>query len=168
MFRFKRAEESEISAVQIIAEATWEQTYSSILSKDQIDYMYNRMYSTDKLRKQFANGHLFYFVYNNLDLAGFASIEITHDKVWKLHKIYVEPQQQGQGAGKALLEFMINKVRSLGGAHLLLNVNRENKARFFYEKNGFTINETADIDIGNEYFMNDYIMALPIEHFEEE
>ncbi len=167
MFGFKRAEENEMAEIQIIADATWKKTYSSILSKDQIDYMYNRMYSTEKLQKQFANGHLFYFVYNNLDLAGFASIENTHDKVWKLHKIYVVPQQQGQGVGKALLEFMINKVRSLGGAQLLLNVNRENNARFFYEKNGFTIKETADIDIGNGYFMNDYIMALPIGHFEE-
>ncbi len=163
MFRFKRADESEISAIQIIADATWKQTYISILSKDQIDYMYNWMYSKDELLKQFENGHLFYFIYNNWDIAGFASIEKIDDNICKLHKIYVVPQQQGKGVGKALLEFIINKVRSLGSAQLLLNVNRKNKARFFYEKHGFIIKEKADIEIGNRYFMNDYIMALNIE-----
>lgn len=168
MFRFKRADESEIGAIQAIADATWKRTYSSILSKDQIDYMYNWMYSRDELVRQIQNGHLFYFIYNDLDLVGFASIENVDDKVWKLHKIYVVPQQQGKGAGKALLEFVINKVRSLGGIELLLNVNRQNIARCFYEKNGLTIKEKADIDIGNGYFMNDYIMTLPIERFGEE
>ena len=163
MFRFKRADESEISAIQIIADATWKQTYISILSKDQIDYMYNWMYSKDELLKQFENGHLFYFIYNDWDIAGFASIEKIDDNIWKLHKIYVVPQQQGKGVGKALLEFIINKVRSLGSAQLLLNVNRENKARFFYEKHSFIIKEKADIEIGNRYFMNDYTMALNIE-----
>ncbi len=168
MFRFKRAEESEIGAIQAIADAIWKQTYQSILSKEQIDYMYDWMYSHEELLGQIQNGHLFYFVYNDWDLSGFASIENTNDGVWKLHKIYVVPQQQGKGCGEELLQFIINKVRSLGGFELLLNVNRHNKARFFYEKNGFTIKEEADIDIGNGYFMNDYILTLPIEQFEEE
>jgi hypothetical protein len=37
-------------------------------------------------------------------------------------------------------------------------MNRNNKARQFYEKNGFIIIKEEDIDIGNNYFMNDYVM----------
>ena len=166
MFGFKRADETEIGEVQIIAEATWRQTYSSILSKEQIDYMYELMYSKTALEKQFQNAHLFYFVYTDLDIAGFTSIEDLGCGVWKLQKIYVVPQQQGKGAGKALLEFIVNKVRSLGGIQLLLNVNRDNQARLFYEKNGFIINEKADIYIGNGYFMHDYIMAYDVDILE--
>ena len=45
-----------------------------------------------------------------------------------------------------------------GAVSLLLNVNRQNKAKFFYEKLGFTVIKEEDIDIGNGYFMNDYVM----------
>jgi hypothetical protein len=43
---------------------------------------------------------------------------------------------------------------------MILNVNRYNKARFFYEKFGFKIIDEVDISIGNNYFMNDYVMEL--------
>jgi ribosomal protein S18 acetylase RimI-like enzyme len=37
-------------------------------------------------------------------------------------------------------------------------VNRRNKARNFYEKNGFYVIEEINLDIGNGYVMDDYIM----------
>jgi hypothetical protein len=44
-----------------------------------------------------------------------------------------------------------------------LTVNRKNyKAINFYFKNGFTIKEIADFDIGNGFFMNDFIMIKKI------
>jgi len=46
---------------------------------------------------------------------------------------------------------------------LLLNVNRQNKARFFYEKLGFKIAYSEDIEIGNGYLMNDFVMVKDIE-----
>jgi hypothetical protein len=41
-------------------------------------------------------------------------------------------------------------------------VNRYNKARQFYEKMGFVVIGEEDIDIGNNYLMNDYIMEVPV------
>jgi ribosomal protein S18 acetylase RimI-like enzyme len=43
-----------------------------------------------------------------------------------------------------------------------LNVNRNNKALGFYQKFGFVILREEDIDIGNGYFMNDYIMVCKL------
>jgi len=37
-------------------------------------------------------------------------------------------------------------------------VNRYNAAKGFYEKLGFEITGTEDIDIGDGYFMNDFTM----------
>ena len=45
---------------------------------------------------------------------------------------------------------------------LQLQVNRYNKARNFYENLGFTVLYKADFDIGNGYFMNDYVMELSL------
>jgi hypothetical protein len=41
-------------------------------------------------------------------------------------------------------------------------VNRYNKAKGFYEKLGFKVIGKEDIDIGNGYLMNDYVMQLEI------
>jgi ribosomal protein S18 acetylase RimI-like enzyme len=57
---------------------------------------------------------------------------------------------------------VVDQIRDAGGKSLLLNVNRSNKALDFYEKAGFTIKETVDIEIGNGFFMNDYIMEKAI------
>ena len=95
-------------------------------------------------------------------LAGFASFGKFENTTWKLYKLYILPSAQGNNAGKNLLDFVIRKVISTGALHLILTVNRNNKALFFYKKNGFTISDEADTDIGNGYFMNDYIMSLSL------
>jgi hypothetical protein len=41
---------------------------------------------------------------------------------------------------------------------LQLDVNRQNRARYFYEKQGFKIKTEKDTDIGNGYWMRDFIM----------
>jgi ribosomal protein S18 acetylase RimI-like enzyme len=43
---------------------------------------------------------------------------------------------------------------------VFLNVNKYNKAQFFYNKLGFTISKEEVIDIGNNYIMDDYVMEL--------
>ncbi len=93
---------------------------------------------------------------------GFASFSPKEEEisVFHLYKIYVPPRQQGTGTGKMLLDYVINAIKKRGATALTLNVNRYNKARYFYEKRGFTIAHEVDIDIGEGYFMNDYIMKL--------
>ena len=60
------------------------------------------------------------------------------------------------------------RVTGIGGiffkaSELQLQVNRNNSAKDFYLKFGFTILYEADFEIGNGYFMNDYVMSLVLE-----
>ncbi|RYD70869.1 MAG: N-acetyltransferase, partial [Sphingobacteriales bacterium] len=41
---------------------------------------------------------------------------------------------------------------------LQLNVNKNNKAKDFYLKAGFTVKEPVKIDIGGGYFMDDFVL----------
>lgn len=82
--------------------------------------------------------------------------------IFKLHKIYVLANQQGKGTGKFIINYIINDIKTKGAVVLQLQVNRYNKARDFYEKLGFLVTEEADFDIGNGYFMNDYVMEKRI------
>ena len=66
--------------------------------------------------------------------------------------------QQGKGTGRFVIDYVIAAIKKKGAASLLLQVNRNNPARLFYDKLGFTIIDEIDADIGHGYFMNDYIM----------
>ena len=74
-------------------------------------------------------------------LLGFASV----DREW-LESLYVDPESQGAGVGRALLEVV--KQASPNG--LALHVfTRNARARRFYEAAGFTLVESGD-GSGNE------------------
>ncbi len=153
---------NDIKYIQKITAATWQQTYTPILSKDQIDYMLEKFYSTPSLEEQIKNKHYFFLALQNYSPVGFASFSHVGEKTYKLQKLYVLPDVQKTGAGKKLFETVETVAKSMGAETLILNVNRKNKAKIFYEKNGFRVIREEDIDIGNGYFMNDYIMSLTL------
>ncbi len=76
-----------------------------------------------------------------------------------MHKIYVLPSMQGKNVGQALISAVESIAREAGMQKLSLNVNRDNKAAGFYERNGFEKTGEEDIDIGDGFFMNDAIMT---------
>ena len=104
------------------------------------------------------DGSQFIFVYDEDEPAGFASYQEIRPAVWKLHKIYVLATQQGKGTGKFMIDHITKQIQQLSATSLQLQVNRDNKAKGFYEKIGFTVIETINLDIGNGFFMNDYVM----------
>ncbi|MGI8951778.1 MAG: GNAT family N-acetyltransferase [Chitinophagaceae bacterium] len=159
----KKATVKNISIIQQIVYKTWPVAYEKILSDAQLKYMLQLIYSTDALQKQLNEGQQFYIAELENQSIGFAAFGFYDEpSIYKLHKLYVLPETQGTGIGKMLLEFIINEVKKLNATSLILNVNRNNKAKIFYEKNGFKIIKEEDIDIGNGYFMNDYVMEIKL------
>ena len=155
---------NDINTICTLAEKIWPATYEELLTKDQVNYMMNWIYSPASLEEQIVEKkHQFLILEEDERPVGFASYSTTPEPhVFKLHKIYVLPDQQGKGLGKYIIDFITEKIRTLGANALQLNVKRDNNARFFYEKLGFYIVEEVDIDIGNNYFMRDYIMEKKV------
>lgn len=158
MLSVRNATCSDIPLIRELTFNTWPQTYSSIISKEQIDFMLEMMYSEASLTDQMNNGNQFIIINDTNEPVGFAAYQEIEPSLFKLHKIYILATQQGKGTGKFLINHIIHIMKQLGAVSLQLQVNRDNKARFFYEKNGFTIIQEADFDIGNGFFMNDYVM----------
>jgi ribosomal protein S18 acetylase RimI-like enzyme len=160
----KQADPSDIPAIITVAEATWEPTYRDFIDPAQIRFMYEAIYSASSLRKQMEElGHTFLLLQETNIPVAFASFSPRAEEptIFKLHKIYLLPNQQGKGLGKLLMEEVCNRVRQAGGTFLDLNVNRYNPARHFYERTGFSIIREEDIPIG-PYWMNDYVMRRVI------
>jgi GNAT superfamily N-acetyltransferase len=121
--------------------------------------MLNEMYSPEALVQQFREGITFLLVERNGLALGFAAFSETNtlEQVFKLHKLYLLPSEQGKGTGKLLIEEVGSQAKKLGGLILELNVNRGNKAVEFYKKQGFDIHQTLDIPY-HTFVLNDYIM----------
>jgi ribosomal protein S18 acetylase RimI-like enzyme len=158
MFNIRTASKPDIPLIRELTYKVWPQTYAFILSQAQIDYMLQMMYSEASLVQQMEDGCNFVLVYDGEQPAGFASFQSTGNGIFKLHKIYVLPSQQGKGTGRFLLDYILKEIKQQGAVSLQLQVNRYNKAKDFYQKLGFTVIEEADFDIGNGFFMNDYVM----------
>ncbi|QNF33676.1 GNAT family N-acetyltransferase [Adhaeribacter swui] len=153
----------DLPAILSVAEQTWAPTYQSILSAEQIAYMYQEIYDPSALEKQASEGQQFLLLLHNQKPAGFAAYSRQKEAtVFKLNKIYVLPSCQGHGFGYQLIKAVEDAAKRAGGTTLLLNVNRHNPAKAFYENCGYTVAYEEDIPIG-PYFMNDYVMQKELE-----
>lgn len=157
--------ESDFETIRAIAKIVWPVTYSEILSDEQLEYMFEMMYSVKSLQEQ-ANKkkHHFIIAYENNKALGFASYEIDCEKTnkTKVHKIYILPNLQGKGIGKRIIEFISNEAIKKQNKAIYLNVNRYNSAKDFYLKIDFKIVKEEDIEIGSGYLMEDYVMEKSI------
>jgi len=150
----------ELSLTQNLAEKIWPSAYGTILSKEQLSYMLNWMYSIETLEKSFDKGNEFYCAFDNDLPLGFLELEFLSEEASsvKLQKIYVLPSEQNKGIGKIFLQLALLRAKNRGARNVILQVNRANKAVQFYLKNNFCIISEEDFPIGNDYYMNDYVM----------
>lgn len=155
----RRASTADIPLIRSIAAHTWPAAYGNILSEAQIAYMLKLFYSPAALKQQFENGHRFILETDK----GFASYNALTKQTYKLQKLYVLPEIQSCGTGSKLIHQVETEAKNEGASTLLLNVNRENPAIKFYTNHGFKIVREEDIDIGNGFFMNDYIMEKTLD-----
>jgi len=155
---------THIPVIVEIAEITWAATYGRILTPEEMRYMLDTIYAADTLLGVMQDGsQKFLLIKEKNGYAGFASYGERQNEpgVFKLHKIYVLPNNQGKGYGKLLIDSVKQELVSQNVIALDLNVNRYNPALAFYKKLGFKVIREEDVPIG-QYFMNDYVMRLEL------
>lgn len=159
----RAADIDDIGLIGYIAQQVWPVAYKDILSEEQLNYMLTLFYSPASLRKQITSDkHHFLIAELNDEAVGFASFGRIDAHVFKLHKLYVLSTIQKNGIGKALVDAVKEGVKEEGGSVLRLNVNRNNAAQNFYQRLGFQIVGQEDIDIGNGFLMQDFVMESGI------
>lgn len=165
MFTLRKATLADCELIQKLAQQIFPITYQEILTPEQIDYMMEWMYSLDNILKQMEEeGHVYFLAYDENSLAGYVSVQPQGKDVFHLQKIYVLPSYQGAHCGSFLFREAIKYIKEVHPAPCLmeLNVNRHNKALKFYENMGMKKLREGDFEIGNGYYMNDYIMGMEI------
>ena len=160
--QIKPATVEHLPAIRDLAAVIWRTHYPGIISRAQIDYMLERMYALETLRDELKNHSMRFEQMLLADvLIGFAGYGPTEEsRTWKLHKLYVLPEQHGRGFGSQLLRHCETQAQSLGAQRMLLNVNKHNtRAIAAYERNGYTVSDSVRVDIGNGFVMDDFVMV---------
>ncbi len=163
--RIREADERDVPTIIGLAHRIWSAHYPSIIGQAQIDYMLSRMYAPDTILKEMTKTGIRY------DIAEVDGHAVGYSAYgpgpapgeMKLHKLYVLPEHQGLGLGKALMR----QAAAWGSANalptIILAVNKRNeRAVAAYRRCGFSIRESVVVDIGGGFVMDDYIMTSPI------
>lgn len=163
----RKATIKDIPKIGAMAGIVFRETYKDILSAGQMEYMMDMMYSPESLLRQMtAEGNVF-FLEEGKGYVSYRPDGVTRDGRERFHleKLYVMPAYQKTGLGRVLFELVVSEVRAAAGgrpARLELNVNRGNPALTFYRHIGMYTARQGDFPIGNNYYMNDFIMALDL------
>ena len=150
----------DLKTINDLAYRIWPATYGKILPEKQLAYMLDLFYNEKALQQNVADNHRFILIKENEVAVGFADYELQYknDAVTRIHKIYVLPETQGKGFGKKMIQYIENKALEAKNLKLSLNVNRFNKAKDFYESQGFKVAFEEDVQLDFDYLMEDYRM----------
>ncbi len=153
---------ADVDAIAALARIVWQDAYPGIITQAQIDYMLEQRYNTLRLLEELGMPNLWWDkVTVDGKLAAFASTLTTEKRdEMKLDKLYVDPLRQRLGLGGRLIAHVSERALAQGCTTLILAVNKRNEpAIAAYRKNGFVVRDAVRVDIGNDFVMDDFIMA---------
>jgi len=155
------ASPSAIPTIQALARRIWYDCYPGIITRQQIEYMLELMYSTQVIEKEIAAGVFWELVSYRGEAIGYVSCELDEQtRELHLHKLYLLKGLHGKGLGQQLLGHVKAKARELRAEAITLRVNRNNeKAVAAYKRAGFVVSAENVGDIGGGFVMDDYIMT---------
>ena len=163
----------DFPALAALAGLIWRAHYIPIIGAAQVDYMLAQRTAPEAMAAYVGAAdrwlHLWREAAEGVDLGttakgalvGYCShSELPDPREMKLEQLYVRPDRQGRGIGARMLGFVEDNARARGRDRLVLTVNRHNTGSIaFYRRAGFEVREAARFDIGQGYFMDDFIMV---------
>jgi RimJ/RimL family protein N-acetyltransferase len=156
---FKRATTEDIRQIQALARRIWDEAYKDMLSKEQIGYMLEMMYSEETITEEILKGIIWEIILYNDIPCGYISYASGEDNSVKLSKIYIDKKYRGKDVAEDSINRVLQYAAGNGKHNVFLTVNKKNRRAIrAYEKSGFTIAAPVITDIGNGFFMDDYVM----------
>lgn len=152
--------ETLLQKTEELANIIWNEHYSTILSKHQIDYMLQKYQCKKAMEYQIKNEKYQYFaLVENMNEIGYFAVKFDFDDIF-LSKLYLLKESRGKGYSKEIIDYI--EKNSQGKKSIYLTVNKNNPSISIYKKLGFEIEKECVTDIGCGYVMDDYIMRKMI------
>ncbi len=161
----RSATSAELPLMEQLARKIWPFAYGKILDRKQIEYMIKLMYALPVVQEEVASGIVYELILDGENPIGFISYGPykADPPTIKLHKLYLDPSYHGRGIGSMALQHALASARLAKARFLRLNVNKYNAPAIrAYQRNGFVQVESVKVDIGNGYFMDDFVMQAEL------
>ena len=152
----ERAEEKDIAALSALASRIVKEYYDPLLGAKQNDYMIAKFQSPEAIASQMAAGYRYYFLLKEGERVGFLGFYPRGEEMY-ISKLYLQRSARGSGLGKIAFDFVVAEARREGKRAVTLNVNKYNPTIAVYEALGMKRVRAECNDIGNGYFMDDYV-----------
>ncbi len=168
----RRLTGEDVLLLQQIGRKTFEETFSSSNSKENMEKYLEKGFSLIKLQGEIDDPNAeFYFAMQDNNIIGYLKLnigqsqtEIKNDNALEIERIYVLKEFHGQNIGQQLIEKAFERAFSQQVDFIWLGVWEKNKRAIqFYTKNGFIAFDKHIFKLGDEEQM-DIMMKLKLAH----
>ena len=152
----------QVETVASLAEQIWNQHFTPIIGKQQVDYMLDKFQSVPAIKMQLKQGYQYYLFDNAKGYFGYTAIQPRGKELF-LSKLYIKKSRRGKGYGRQALAFVESLAVMLDKSLVSLTVNRHNTSTIkAYEKLGYEVSGEVVKDIGGGFVMDDFTMYKPV------
>ncbi len=160
IMNYEKISASDTNAIEELSDMSTEivkEHFDSIIGVVQNEYMIGRFQSVQSITEQLEHGYQYYFVRDiEGKKVGFLAFYPRGSELY-LSKFYLYKVQRRKGFSRDMLQFVIQRAKENGLSSISLNVNKNNSAVMAYEKLGFIKIREEKNDIGNGFFMDDFV-----------
>ncbi len=156
-------DDDQIEALAALADSIWHEYWPDIISPEQTDYMVEKFQSKDAIIDQLANkNYEYYFINNGTENVGFVGLQPDDEKLF-LSKLYLTKDNRGKGYSSEAFNFLEGICRDRDLDAIWLTVNKHNRQAIdVYKVKGFETVRKQTTDIGEGFFMDDFVMEKAV------
>lgn len=144
-----------------LASSVVKEVFDPMIGAEQNDYMIHLFQTVPAIKGQLENGYTYYMVKDASGDVGFLAF-YPRDGMLYLSKFYLKSSARGRGYAGRMFDFVKKKAVEAGYGKIFLNVNKKNPAAAVYRHMGFQLLREEKNDIGNGFYMDDYVFLYQI------
>lgn len=149
---------ADFERISVLAFEIWTDHYVPIVGPELIEYMLPKFQSPEAIAEQVAEGVSYYLLQHQEQDAGYISFYPKEGALF-LSKLYVHKRFRGLGLGRAAMNFIVAQAQADQLPRIRLTVNKKNTNSIAaYERMDFRKVDDVVFDIGQGFFMDDYVM----------
>lgn len=159
----KAETDTQVREIADLAKVIWNEHFTPIIGKDQVNYMVEKFQSYTALKEQISEEYEYYQIFSGGEFCGYTGIHPGEDNRLFLSKLYLKKESRGHHLATGAFSFLKEICRERGYSAIWLTCNKHNdNSRGVYRHFGFEIIDTQEADIGGGFIMDDYIMEYKI------
>lgn len=148
----------DVKTVSFLASEIWHEYFVPIIGEKQVEYMLEQFQSEQAINGQIQNGYSYFVLMADEKPIGYTAIRFNPDALF-LSKLYIQKDFRKQGYSKIMLNQIVKEARQNNKNIIRLTCNKNNITSLnIYKKIGFRIVQEEKTDIGNGFYMDDYIL----------